>query len=61
MDLDMRAFPLRKLDHPLAHTDAMASLAERDPQNESATRDWHNRLAGFLRPFANRASLLVWP
>jgi hypothetical protein len=61
MDMDMRAFPIRELDHRLARADAMASLAERDPQNESATRGWHNRLAGFLRPFANCASLLVWP
>jgi hypothetical protein len=39
----------------------MAYIAEHDPHDQSATREWRNRLAGFLRPFANCASLLVWP
>jgi hypothetical protein len=57
----MGTFRIKKQEHPLAHSVAMLGVAECDARNQSAARDWRNQLAKLLRPFADCASLLVWP
>ena len=60
-EVAMGTLHTKKQEHPLAQSVALVGVAERDPRHRSATTEWRNQLAKLLRPFADCASLLVWP